>query len=176
MRINCCGNGNREGLLTEGGRTRDRNVQIWRYKVPPTVKVFAFLMLQNRILTHDVMIRRNMRCDRQCVLCGNCPVESSFHIFFLCPYVVHVWFILSRKAGFNLIVLGTDLEDTWIQSLHSMKKRGGLWRRNGASLLLCTIWMLWKTRNGKIFADEQVTPQILADRIWQETPLWVRHC
>lgn len=163
-------------VMMGGGLTRDEHAGLWKAKVSPTVKIFAFLMLKNRILTHEVMLRRNMTCSLPCVLCGNCPIESAMHIFYLCPYAVHVWFLLGRRTGFNIRILGMDLETTWIRTLNSLRHQGGVWKEQGAPLLLCTLWMVWKTRNARIFSDERMPPQVLMDQIWQEWQMWIKHC
>lgn len=58
-----------------GGMIRDNYTYVWRSKVLPTVRVFGFLLLKNRLLTHDNMQHRNMNVSLPCMLCGNCPIE-----------------------------------------------------------------------------------------------------
>lgn len=158
------------------GLIRDQDAFLWKLTVPPTVKIFGFLLLKDSLLTHDNMLHRNMRCNSTCALCENCPVESSFHVFFLCPYAVHVWFILSNKAGFNLIQRGADIQKTWELSIRNLGSRGGDWKKRGTTLFLCTCWMTWKQRNAKKNSDERMPPQILADWIWHEAELWRKNC
>lgn len=112
-------------VIKGGGMIRDSYTYVWKAKVPPTVKIFGFLLLKNRLLTHDVMHRRNMKVPLPCMLCENCPIESAFHIFFLCPYVVHVWYILGNRVGFKLIVIRRDLPSTWEASIGAIRARGG---------------------------------------------------
>lgn len=162
--------------ITEAGLMRDRHAALWKFKVPPTVKIFIFLLLKNSLLTHDNMLRRNMRCNLPCTLCENCPVECAFHVFFLCPYAVHVWFILSRKVGFTLMHTGVDIQATWEFSIRNLGSRGGDWKKRGTSLMVCACWMMWKQRNSRIFSDERMQPQMLVDRIWHESVLWMKNC
>lgn len=159
-----------------GGKIRDRYAQVWKARVPPTVKIFGFLMLKNRLLTHDNMQHRSMYCAMQCVLCENCPIESEFHIFFLCPYVVHVWYILSNKAGVNLISLKQDLNLTWEASIGNIRSRGDQWKRKALPLFLCTVWETWKQRNAKVFSGTRMAPLVLANKIWFDAEQWMAYC
>lgn len=49
---------------------------IWKAKVPPTVKIFLYLLLNGKILSRDVLRRRGIQVDPHCVTCLNCPTES----------------------------------------------------------------------------------------------------
>lgn len=60
-------------------------MRVWTSRVPPTVRVFTTLMLRDKILTHEVMNRRGMHCDMNCILCVNCPIESTLHLLFPLP-------------------------------------------------------------------------------------------
>lgn len=48
------------------GKIKDRYSDIWKYKIPDTVKVFIFLMLGRKILAQDVLLRGRIRCDVSC--------------------------------------------------------------------------------------------------------------
>jgi zinc-binding in reverse transcriptase len=55
------------------------------------VKLFGILMLFGRLLTHDVMVKRNITCSMDCVMCNACPVETSLHLLITCLYAAQVW-------------------------------------------------------------------------------------
>lgn len=86
--------GNNEGytsksvyrLLSEIGKIRGQYSEFWCCKIPPSVKIFAFLMLQGKILTREVLVRRGMQVPIECVLCSHGQVESCVHVLFLCSY------------------------------------------------------------------------------------------
>lgn len=50
-------------LVVTAGKTKWEYRFIWQLKIPHTVRVFAFLLLQGRLLTHDVMHYRGIQCD-----------------------------------------------------------------------------------------------------------------
>ena len=105
------------GILTGGGMTKWPFPKIWKCKVPPTVRIFAYLMLQGKVLTRDVLRRRGIQVERKCVLCSNCPVESGLHLFYLCPYTVEVWFHISNNLNIALIKPGLTIQSISIQKL-----------------------------------------------------------
>ena len=73
------------------GKLRSPLNSIWKAKVTPTMRIFFLLLLNNRILTQEVMPRRNFSFQHRCCMCANCPSESTVHLFFFCPYAVHLW-------------------------------------------------------------------------------------
>lgn len=61
-------------LVVTAGKTKWEYRFIWQLKIPHTVRVFAFLLLQGRLLTYDVMNYRGIQCDLQ-MLPGNRPTR-----------------------------------------------------------------------------------------------------
>lgn len=97
--------------IISAGKIGWHYMELWTAAAPSKVKFFTYLLLQNRILTHEVM-RRGMQCDMQCVTCDDCPIESSQHLFFECPNAVEVW---GRCR--NLYQHAPTVTDTWEASI-----------------------------------------------------------
>lgn len=55
------------------GMIKPLHVYTWKLGIPPTVRIFIYLLLKQKILTKDVMQCRNMGSDLGCEMCGNCP-------------------------------------------------------------------------------------------------------
>jgi hypothetical protein len=57
------------------------------------LRVFAWLLLMDRLNTKDLMQRKNWTIDDgvHCVLCGTHVTESRDHLFFSCPYAAACW-------------------------------------------------------------------------------------
>lgn len=47
---------------------------IWNLKIPPTVRVFAFLCIHDKLLTHEKMITRGFQCAHRCQVCQVHPL------------------------------------------------------------------------------------------------------
>jgi zinc-binding in reverse transcriptase len=76
----------------------------WKAEAPPSIKNFFYLLVNDRLLTQQVLIRRKVSYSANgCVMCTNCPVESSLHLFFLCPYAISVWFHLQKTYQMHIL-------------------------------------------------------------------------
>lgn len=46
-------------MIMGGGKIQSRYVVMWKYKVPPTGRIFGYLLLRNKILTQEVLRKRH---------------------------------------------------------------------------------------------------------------------
>lgn len=77
--------------------------RVWKAKVPPSVRIFGYLLLKKKILRRDVLLRRRVQCDRQCVMCSTNSDETAVHLLFRCAYARRVWRTVDDKLGFQLL-------------------------------------------------------------------------
>lgn len=162
-------------ILLSAGKVRWGFHKLWTAKCPKTTKIFAYLMLRGRTLTQDVMRKRMIHCEFGCVLCLNCPIESALHLFFLCPYAVHVWFLVSAELGIKIFSPQGTVEQIWHESLKVYKQSSGGTAKNWIMWFVCVTWFLWKERNERIFRGRR-PPNIVADKILAEGRLWASYC
>ena len=66
---------------------------IWKSKCIMRHKVFAWLMLNDRVNTRDLLLRRhfNIGDDHDCPMCNMGVVETNAHLFYECPFAVKCW-------------------------------------------------------------------------------------
>ena len=150
-------------MLLKGGKVRWGFEKLWAAKCPRTTKIFAYLLLRGRTLTQDVLRKRRIHCTLGCVMCRNCPIESSLHLFFLCPYAVHVWYLVSSKLGFQLFRPGGTVESIWYNSLAAYKNSSNGDEITWIMWFVCVAWTLWKERNERVFRGGMRHPPILAE-------------
>src|SRR4051812_1495595 len=77
---------------------------MWKLKVPFNVSIFAWRFILGRLPTRDQLKNRGILVDDRdycCVLCFN-VMDSSNHLFELCPYTIIIWY----KVGVWLGILG----------------------------------------------------------------------
>ncbi|XP_078159587.1 uncharacterized protein LOC144555214 [Carex rostrata] len=98
-------------VLVGVGRVKWHFRKIWNFSIPPTIKVFIFLLLQGKLLTKDVMQRRNFGCTLECVLCQDCQLETAVHLFFKCNYASAIWDKLASDTGTDLVVMAETVQD-----------------------------------------------------------------
>lgn len=94
-----------------GGRIASNCMIVWKLPIPPKVRVFAYLLLNERILTQEMMQRRNMGVDGGCCMCQNSASETALHLLFLCNAATEVWREISIKLGYTLMRSGHTVED-----------------------------------------------------------------
>ena len=67
-------------IMAEGGRVIMQNLEVWTAKVPPSVRIFGYLMMKRKILTRDVLRRRGVNCERHYVICLSNSGETAVHL------------------------------------------------------------------------------------------------
>jgi hypothetical protein len=65
---------------------------IWKSKLWPKLKVFAWLLLSDRLKTRNMLKRRHLNIGNiySCALCTSGDEETLEHLFFCCPLIPHV--------------------------------------------------------------------------------------
>ena len=75
------------GHLMKGDDANATFKWIWKTCCLPRHKFFCRLMLNDRINTCDLLIRKNMHLDSTiCVLCNSEDYEDMTHLLFTCPF------------------------------------------------------------------------------------------
>ena len=71
-------------------------VWIWKTKCVPKTNFFAWLLLNDRLNTRNILKRRKKFLEQgyNCVLCLDGAEETLEHLFFDCPSAVSRWFAL----------------------------------------------------------------------------------
>lgn len=66
---------------------------IWKCKCTMEIKVFAWLLLADRVNTKNMLKRRqyNITDGVECVLCTQQAEETVEHLFFECPFSGDCW-------------------------------------------------------------------------------------
>ena len=63
---------------------------IWKAHSENKFKLFAWILIQNKILTADNLQLRNWPHQEHCVMCDG-PLESALHLCLLCPLAQEIW-------------------------------------------------------------------------------------
>jgi len=63
---------------------------IWKAQVENRCKIFAWILVQDKILTAHNLQKRGWPHQQQCVLC-NGPLETGLHLCLCCPFAKAVW-------------------------------------------------------------------------------------
>jgi hypothetical protein len=134
-------------------------LDLWNWKMPLRIKLFCWLMFENRILTWDNLSKRGLIGPSRCVLCGE-REESLNHLMVECLFTKEIWnsilneFHLQRNWGGGLLC---DCYQVWIKEMEYWKE------------LPCYIcWEIWKHRNMIIFEEHNLSLARVCNKILQD--------
>jgi len=121
---------------------------IWKSKVTPRVKFFAWLILLDRLNTKNMLARRNFNVQPNslCVLCDDGMEETIDHLFFQCRFAKQCW----DKLGVSWVT-----EDDLSKRIERSRQMAGL--PFFMEIFLIAAWELWKIRNRLVFDGIQAT-------------------
>lgn len=118
--------------------------RVWKTKCMMRHKVFAWLMLMDRVNTRDMLCRRhfNIRGDHSCLLCNTQPLETNKHLFFECQFSVACWASLHIHW------------DTYLGLQQMFDRAAAIWSQPMfKEIIILAAWNIWKQRN-KCFFDK----------------------
>jgi len=74
---------------------------IWSKDIPPSKSLLAWRLMHGKLPTDENLSLRGCALPSMCSLCME-TFETSFHIFFQCPYVVNIWNWFATVLNLNL--------------------------------------------------------------------------
>jgi hypothetical protein len=162
------------GVQFFGSYCTFNNKAIWRAEVEGKHRLFAWLLVQGRILTVENLMVRNIQCDPVCALCDQ-DLETARHLCLHCVFAREVWVLVAdwTRGDISVPVAELDLESWWNSSIQSTVKEK---RRRVASLLIYTAWNIWKERNRRVFQGKSMTSQQVLYLIKEDIQLRDRAC
>ncbi|XP_074267095.1 uncharacterized protein LOC141590398 [Silene latifolia] len=129
--------------------------------VLPKHAVIVILACQNKLYAIDNLQHRGFCFANRCVLCEK-EEETTAHLFFACSFSSWVWVAAYRRMGHF------DPPNTLPQVLRwfALYNRGAaIGKAMRRCLLACTIYLIWRERNDRIFQDKRTDPQALSQKI-----------
>ncbi|WVZ85370.1 hypothetical protein U9M48_032307, partial [Paspalum notatum var. saurae] len=80
---------------------------IWKAKVPPKVKFFAWLAAHDRCWTDERRHRHGLQYNDLCALCDQ-EAESINHLLLQCSFSREVWFLVFQLLSWQVLTPGSD--------------------------------------------------------------------
>lgn len=90
---------------------------LWKYNIPLKVKSFAWLCINHRINTLEMLWKKGWCGPNICFLCLNGP-ETDDHLFCVCTFGRAVFASVVAHYGLGQVWMGSSLRfclDTWLQ-------------------------------------------------------------
>lgn len=162
--------------LTSGGMIRWAFNNLWSAKCPSSDIIFVYLMLRERTLTQELLLRRKTNVQVGCVMCQCRIVQTAIDLFFECPYAVQVRRTLEAQMNISLFKPDATEQQIWLSSLHGVRNRHRMKEATWIAWFMGVTWLIWKQRNESIFKSKELPLWLLVDKIMVEGNLWLRHC
>ncbi|GLT80127.1 hypothetical protein SLA2020_515820 [Shorea laevis] len=132
---------------------------IWKLKCSERIKMFVWLLQQDRVLTNSVRFDRHFASSPMCPRCGQ-AVETPIHLLRDCYFSKLVWEVLdSLPPDFFVLDLRSWLFKNSTHT-HLLSNTHTTW----ASLFLSVLWFIWKSRNKLLFEGIREPPAVV---FWQ---------
>ena len=128
---------------------------LWQARAEGKHKFFAWLLVQEKLLTGDKLIARNWHCNQTCPLC-HLQSETAEHLCLHCPFAMQVWGLVRTWTDgvISIPLQGVSIEDCWCDTLAQHSKHSKQEQQHVAAILMYTAWNIWKERNRRIFEGE----------------------
>ena len=151
--------------------SRPHNMQ-WEGWVPIKVNMVSWRAEFDRLPTRDALVKRRINIvDVACPLCEAANEEIN-HLFAGCGYSFGVWNYICRWCKLDPF-FAYDFDDL-LQLFRNV--HGGKWRKKIVrGIVMVTVWVIWKTRNEKVF--QQVSRQVreLVAEVKSFSFLWLKN-
>ncbi|XP_078161769.1 uncharacterized protein LOC144557107 [Carex rostrata] len=119
---------------------------IWKLKAPPRFKVFAWLMLLNKVLTIDNLSRKGWCMVNRCAMCKS-DTETVLHLFNTCPIAQQLNTEVARVFQTRLPCM-TATKHPILDTSYTAKER---------SIFLISAFIVWRERCTRIFRETEST-------------------
>jgi len=119
---------------------------IWKSSCTMKIKVFAWMLIMDRLNTKDMVDRRHWHLEDgvNCVLCPLQTRETRDHLFFNCNFSVRVWNYLQIDWS-----SGDSMAHLVLNASRSFRKPFF------TEVVFIACWNIWIIRNAKVFRHER---------------------
>jgi hypothetical protein len=126
---------------------------VWKTWAPPKCKLFAWLILQNRVWSADRLQKRGWPNCGNCQLCKRVS-ETVAHILFKCRYSLRIWNSVIQWLGITSVNTATwanhdSVKEWWMSFIYS----NGVQRKSLVTLIMFVSWKIWNERNARMFQN-----------------------
>ena len=144
---------------------------IWSSQTPPKCQFFAWLAIQGRCSTADILQKKGIACNPICQLC-HLHQETALHMLGQCPFSRDVWRqIFTRNGICSRIPSPTEhsLESWWLEITQQQNEANA---RKTSCVIIASWWRLWKERNSRIFWATAASSFKVCDFITDDIREW----
>lgn len=163
-------------ILASGGRVKWEFNHTWSFAIPKTVNIFIFLLLKDKLLTREVLIRRRFTPpDSSCPLCHSGLMETALHLFFQCQHSQRIWNKVAQLLNCNILVQGTSVQQIW-RRCSRLLRHSAVLEKKWQCVFSSVCWCIWRQRNGMVFEEKKDPVDVVAQWIVRQATLWEKWC
>ncbi|KAJ0700669.1 putative RNA-directed DNA polymerase [Helianthus annuus] len=159
------------------GQNLDLNVPpsmfCWNNWVTSKCTTFVWRAVDEKIPTLLALRNRGMNFPN--VTCKTCGAgdESAHHILIECNFAKRVWEMISKWLRIPMVNPELNLKETLAEIIEVQRSRNI--RKLIHAAVIQTLWMLWKTRNERVFSGRQGVVQTIVEEIKEASFQGVKH-
>jgi hypothetical protein len=143
------------------------------YLGPPKCKLFAWLILQDRVWTSDRLARRNWDHSPSCPLCRR-TMETSLHMVCECRYTRRIWATAAAWTGLRHPHPGEwPQNESVLQWWSNVITPPDIPHKGTRSIVLLVLWEVWLGRNDRVFNHHESSIPSIVAKIKTEISAWV---
>jgi hypothetical protein len=148
---------------------------IWKTKAPPKCRFFIWLLLQDRIWTAARLQVRQWPNEYFCQLCVR-NLETAHHLFDECSVARNIWHRIGQWARTMELepvswTITANVREWFILRMNQLPSSA----KNGLrSLIVLTIWEIWRERNSGIFMKKGKQVQGIVEAIQDKANTWAQ--
>ena len=141
--------------------------------MPGCIKIFNWLLLQNRLWTCDRLQRHGWPNNYFCPLCVR-NLETTLHLVWTCPLAREVWEKVAARRGCQQFNPGQQSNDESVATVFKQiaANTQPVLRRASNIIMLLTCWELWQERNRCVFRRKIPSVQDITQAIEHSIELW----
>lgn len=110
--------------------------KLWKIRAPKKYIIHMWLALSNRVLTWELLQKRQVQVPSYCILCKN-NEETISHLAIFFPFTCQVWLEISKSFGLGNVWSGDSIEHClqfWFQRQELKENR---------AIPVLVLWTIW---------------------------------
>lgn len=133
---------------------------IWNCRAPLKVKLFAWLLVRNRLSTRMNLSKKKIVQSASCAICSSGD-ETANHLFLTCPFAINFW---------SKVRIQPAIQD--VQLFHRLSNSPLLPSKHLHVFYILCFWALWNHRHDVVFRGQQPSLAACLHRAISEATLW----
>lgn len=159
-------------MLYQKGVQCQYQKQLWKLKILMKVRIFVWLLLNDKLLTREILTRRGCVVHIECVTCVADILEIRDYLFWQCQLAKRFWRGLLASVNLTVLTNTTSVRDAWWHR----KVLHGETRKRWDEIWASGVWEPWKERNRRIFTLESKQVYMLINKVKIQAITWGGNC